>query len=223
MKRLGVSVFKRKWMPAVAAVALLFGGIVAFPTVANASGVDEFSEAREFLSEHGVAPDARDRLIDELENGGRWDSFSSESAPVSITESQSDGFDVRVARYADGSVSVSRIEIPVPDSGVSTYSSPHSCTASGSWRNNCTVDMWVGAVSMSFKASYNVSTNQVSSVYGAGWTVGGACSTSLVYLGAPAWNIGRMDLNAQMCGAPYNTTFFLQVTVSGGVATESWG
>lgn len=94
---------------------------------------------------------------------------------------------------------------------------------SGSNRHNCTVDTWVGLIRLSFKASYNVSTNTVTNVYGAGWQIGGACSASLVYLGKPAKNIGRMDVSAQMCGVPYNSTFFLAVTLKRGVATKSWG
>lgn len=184
--------------------------------------VDAFAEARSFLTQYGVAAQTQDTLITSYKAGESWDSFSMDSAPVTTTTSLKGGFQENVSRYADGSISVTRLEQAKKPS-LSITSSPNGCTVSGSNRNNCTVDMWVGLISMSFKTSYNVSTNTVTNVYGAGWQIGGACSANLVYLGKPAKNIGRMDVNAQMCGVPYNSTFFLAVTLKGGVATESWG
>ncbi|MFC6356117.1 hypothetical protein [Luethyella okanaganae] len=75
---------------------------------------------------------------------------------------------------------------------------------------------------MGLKANYNVSSNTVSSVWGASWTIGGSCSSSLAYLGRPNSNTGLETVSAQMCGVPYATSFNLQVQVSGGTATESW-
>jgi len=197
--------------------------LVAGATSATAApAVDAFTEARSFLSQYGVDAQTQDALIASYEAGESWDSFSSDSVPVTTTSSIKGGFQEDISHYADGSVSVTRIE-QAKKPGVSTRSSPRGCTVSGSNRNNCTVDTWVGLIRLSFKASYNVSTNTVTNVYGAGWQIGGACSASLVYLGKPAKNIGRMDVNAQMCGVPYNSTFFLAVTLKRGVATKSWG
>jgi hypothetical protein len=192
----------------------------AAPTTTN----DGFGEARAFLTSHGVEAGVQDNLIAEYKAGGSWDSFSSNSKPVSTSTKTVDGYLENVSHFADGSVSVSRVEQPVakPKGVLGTQSSPNSCTVSGSVRSNCNVDMWVGVVSMGFKASYNLSTNRVTNVYGAQWTIGGACSSSLRSLNIPTSNVGRMDINAQMCAVPYSTTFFLQVTVSKGVATESW-
>lgn len=79
---------------------------------------------------------------------------------------------------------------------------------------------WAGR--LSFYASYNLGNNTVTNTYGAGWSIGGACSVGLIYLGRPASNIGRMDVQAQMCGIPYNTTFWLQLTVRNGAASVNW-
>ena len=135
-----------------------------------------------------------------------------------------DGFNETVNHYADGSVGVTRIEIPkvVDPDAISPMSTVHSCSVSGNMRNDCQADMWVGVISMGFRMSYNAATNHVTNVYGADWTIGGACSATQNYLGSPASNVARLEVQATMCGIPYSTLFWLQATVSGGVATESW-
>jgi hypothetical protein len=75
---------------------------------------------------------------------------------------------------------------------------------------------------MSFRASYNLGTNKVTRVHGPSYSVGGSCSTSLISLGRPASNIGRMDVQAQACVIGYWTTFFLQLKVSGGKTRVTW-
>jgi hypothetical protein len=210
-----------------AAAAIALALVAVAPMSANAAAptaTDPYSEARSFLATHGVDAAVQDRLISEYDAGGKWDSFSSESVAVSTTETLENGYKQTVSHYADGSVSVSRMEQPrmLPKGSVGTQSSPNGCTVSGNMRNNCNVDTWVGVIQMSFKASYNVSTNRVTNVYGGGWQIGGACSVTQTYLGIPASNIGRMDLSAQMCVVGYSSAFFLQVTLKNGVATESW-
>lgn len=188
---------------------------------------DTYKEARKFLTDYGVAQQTQKALFAKLEAGQKWDSFTSDSVPASTEEYVKDGYNVTEDHYADGSVSVSRIEIPVEPTvssgGISPMSSPNGCTiGSNGARTNCNVDTWVGLISMGFKANYNVVTNTVSSVWGASWSIGGSCSSSLAYLGRPTSNIGLETVSAQMCGVPYSTAFNLQVRVSGGVATESW-
>lgn len=183
-------------------------------------------EARDFLTDYGVDEETQEDLFTKFLSGERWDSFSSASTPVHVESSIEDSYDKTVSYYPDGSVAVSRIERPAAqngDGGISVMSSPNGCTVgSGGTRTNCSVDTWVGLISMGFKANYNVSSNTVSSVWGASWTIGGSCSSSLVYLGIPNSHTGILTVSAQMCGVPYNTSFNLAVTVSGGVATESW-
>jgi hypothetical protein len=217
---------KKRLLANISIATVLLAGIVLLsPMGATAvETTDPFAEARTFLTEYGVKTATQENLIASYQAGESWDSFSSESKPVKSKTSLDGDYLKTVAYYQDGSVSVTRLEQPakVQKGTLTPMSSPNGCTVSGSSRLNCNVDMWVGLVSMAFKASYNLSTNTVSSVYGASWTIGGACSTSLIYLGRPASNIGRMDVSAQMCGVPYSTTFFLAVTVKNGVATESW-
>jgi hypothetical protein len=208
-----------------AAMAVVIALTTTVPMSANAApaATDGLDEARSFLASHGVAADVQDRLISEFQAGEAWDSFSSDAVPVETTSALEGGYLKTVAHYADGSVSVSRVEQPKakPKGVVGTLSSPNGCSVSGNMRNDCNVDMWVGVVSMGFKASYNVSTNKVTNVYGAQYTVGGACGVSHT-LGRPAGNIGRLDVYASMCVVGYQSSFFLQVTLRNGVATESW-
>lgn len=215
--------------PLTLVIALLFSVVLVLfsgPNPANASTqVDGVDEMRDFFDEYGVERATQDELIAEYLAGGSWDSFSSDSVAIETSKSLESGFEVTVNRFDDGSVSVTRIEQPtsfVAPGSVTPYSSPHGCTASGKVRTNCTVDAWVGAVALSFKANYNLGTNKVTSVYSAGWTVVGSCNTSIVYFGIPVSNRGQLDLSAQMCGVGYSTTFHLWVTVSNGVATEGW-
>lgn len=142
---------------------------------------------------------------------------------MSVESSVEAGYEKRVSYYPDGSVAVSRIELPAASLGdAGIFSSPNGCTISGSQRLNCNVDMWVGVVSMGFKANYNLATNRVTSVWGASWSIGGACSASQTYLGIPNSYTGLLTVSAQMCSVGYNTAFNLAVTVANGAATESW-
>ncbi|MFF1573718.1 hypothetical protein ACFVWR_13275 [Leifsonia sp. NPDC058292] len=180
--------------------------------------------ASDFLAKYGVDQGTIDTLIAEYENGGKWDSFSSESAPVSSQTQRVAGFDETVKHYADGSVAVTRAQVPrvITPGTIQPMDAVHGCTVSGNMRNNCQADMWVGVVSMGFLMSYNASTNTVTNVYGGSWSIGGACGSSQKYLGKPAYNVARLEVSASMCAIPYQTVFWLQATVSGGVANESW-
>jgi hypothetical protein len=125
-----------------------------------------FAQASAFLSAHHVDEDTQSALFDKFLAGDAWDSFSSESAAVSVRKYVADGHDQTVSHYPDGSVAVTRVEIPVAaKTAFGVRSSPHGCTVgSGGARSNCNVDMWVGLISMAFKANYNLTTNKVTSV-----------------------------------------------------------
>lgn len=214
---------------AAAVMALTVG--LASPAAAEEVPVVDLSaeaeaETRAFFDLYGVDPATQDALIAEFEAGGTWDAMSSDSVPIKQKKSKTDGFDQIVSWYEDGSVAVQRLEIPKKEAkpgDISVMSAPHSCTSSGYWRYGCTVDTWVGAVSLAFSASYNVNTTQVSSVWGGRWSIVGACSAKQTYLGRPAYNIGQLNVQAQMCGVGYNTVFYLRLTVYRNNPVESWG
>ncbi|WP_146079453.1 hypothetical protein [Rathayibacter sp. AY2B9] len=214
-----MSGFRSKLMAGIAVLALALTG--AAP--ASASTEAEHSEvvtAREFLSEYGVPSETQDDLVEAYLAGEAWDSLSSANPTVKVVEEKRPDGDYTISTYEDGSVSVVRIGgegADVKTRGIS------ECSVSGSARNGCKIDTWVGLVSMSFYTSYNLSSNTVTAnPWGPAWTIGGACGSSLNYLGRPLANRAQMLINAQMCGVPYNTTFELRLTVSGGAATVSW-
>lgn len=217
---------------AVAAATLALGMLATAPAFAGdayaEASVEQstaIEDARIFLTEYGVDEGTQEDLFAEFLAGGRWDSFSSTSTPLNVENTVEDGYNKTVSFYSDGSVAVSRIELPsaLETPGIGARSAPNGCTVgSGGARTNCNVDMWVGVISMGFKANYNLTSNTVSSVWGGSWTIGGACSTSQSYLGRPNGYTGNLTVAAQMCGIGYSTSFNLAVTVSGGTATESW-
>lgn len=205
---------------AVAATLVLSGGAGAnaTPSTSQNSPLDPstLTEAREFLAQHGVTTDVQDELIRSAARGERWDSMTSDNTPVSTVSRTADDGEYTTNTYEDGSVSVIRLETPSRSRGIS------GCTVQGNLRSNCKIDTWVGLVSMSFFATYNLGTARVNNVYGGGWSIGGSCSSSQIYLGRPAANIGLQQVSAQMCGAAYNTVFSLKLTVAGGNASVSW-
>ncbi|WP_147440470.1 hypothetical protein [Mycetocola tolaasinivorans] len=216
----------------VALFTLPSGLLVGTPAFANdgnneklSSSSSMYSEAQIFLTEYGVSLETQHALFEKLEKGEKWDSFSSLVEPTSSESYVENGYEKTVAHYNDGSVSVSRIELPIEigSADLAGRSSPSGCSVGRDGaRNNCTVDTWVGLIKLGFKANYNVNSNRVSNVWGATWAIGGSCSSSLVYLGTPNRNLGQMTVSAQMCAIPYATAFNLAVTVSGGKATKSW-
>lgn len=203
------------------AVLLTAGALVLASGTPAQAALDEGTESiRGFLAQYGADEATQDRLLAEYRAGGVWDSMSSSKDPVSTRSfTQADGA-YTVGTYADGSIAVTRVE--VPDSSAPGLARGISgCSVSGKVYTNCKIDMWVGAVQLAFRASYNLSTNQVTNAYGAEYTVLGACSASSS-ITRPAGNIARLNVSTQMCVLPYVTVFWLQLTINGGSAQVSW-
>lgn len=199
-------------------------------------------ELRAFLTDHGVDSGTQEDLIEEYLAGEIWDSASSDSIPTSTEMYMEGSYHYTVNRYPDGSVNVLRVEQPIErttgsEDGVVTPRAISGCSVvnsgTSSHRNGCKVDFWWGAVAMSFYASFTYVTpgyDRIKEVWGAGWSIGGACGTNQNYFGiqkmyenssGPAR--ARLEVQAQMCGIPYSTTFFLQLTVGAGGAQYSYG
>ena len=208
---------------AASAAALFVATLIVVSPAPPAQAAEDptTSSARAFLAEYGADQATQDRLIATYLAGEKWDSLTN-ATPTDTRQYTNAAGDYTVNTYADGSIAVTRAELPTAVAGGLQSRGISGCTVSGTSRSNCKIDMWVGVVAMSFYASYNVGNNTVTNTYGAGWSIGGACGVDLIYLGRPASNIGRMDLKAQMCMIPYSTTFWLQLKVSGGSASVSW-
>ena len=226
-------------------IALVTGLVLAMGAVAPASalqpagtGHPEIAGIKDFFDEYGVDKDTQGKLIAEHLSGGKWDSASSDNDPVSTETYVENGYDYTVNRYSDGSVNVLRVEQPADQFSERLSTQAISgCTSSTSGaeshRIGCKVDFWYGLVSMSFYASFTYVTpgyDRIDEVWGATYTIGGACSTNRNYFGiqkkyenayGPAR--ARLEVQAQVCGVPYSTTFFLQLTVGSGGAQYTYG
>lgn len=187
---------------------------------AQAAPDDGAASIRGFLVHYGADQATQDRLLAEYRAGGVWDSMSSSKQPVSTRSyTEADGA-YTVGTYADGSIAVTRVEVPDPAASDRTRGIS-GCSVSGKVYTNCKIDMWVGLVQLAFRASYNLGTNQVTNAYGAEYTILGACGASSS-ITRPAGNIARLNVPTQMCALPYSSVFWLQLTVSGGSAQVSW-
>jgi hypothetical protein len=212
----------------IALSALAVGGAPAAPAGASTPppapttmtwSHDARQAAEMFLAENGVSAAIRKKLSAALEKGVAWDSFSGSHKPVTSTTTRIGTTLRTLDTYPDGSIAV--VSVQSPSTGAVRPLGVSGCARSGSSYSNCKVDMWVGLVSMSFMASYNTSTNSVTNAYGPSATILGACGVEKrVY--RPARDIGRLDVQAQMCVIPHSKTFWLQLRVSGGKPTVSW-
>ncbi|QNE36150.1 hypothetical protein [Leifsonia shinshuensis] len=187
---------------------------------AQAAPDDGTAPIRGFLAQYGADGPTQDRLLAEYRAGGVWDSMSSSKQPVSTRSFTGTDGAYTVGTYADGSIAVTRMETPDPTAS-DRARGIGGCSVSGKVYSNCKIDTWVGVVSMAFRASYNLGTNQVTNAYGPEYTIVGACGAS-PSLSRPAGNMARLNIATQMCVLPYSTVFWLQLTVSGGSARVSW-
>ena len=183
--------------------------------------VQQEIDIRAFFDEYGVAKTSQDRLINTYVQGERWDSSRSESTPISTTSYHSGNESRTVNTYRDGSVNVVSWEEPE----VQNSRAISGCTKNGNSYSNCKVDFWYGAVAMSFRADYSLApgANKITNQWAASWSIGGACSTTKNYFGRPSSTRARLEVQAQMCGIPYSTTFFLELAVGGNKSSFTFG
>jgi hypothetical protein len=183
--------------------------------------VKQETDIRAFFDEYGVATISQDRLIRTYVQGERWDSSNSESTPISTTTYLSGNESKTVNTYKDGSVNVVSWEQPKAENSRAIS----GCTKNGNSYSNCKVDFWHGLVAMSFRADYSLApgANKITNQWAASWTIGGACSTTKNYFGRPSSTRARLEVQAQVCGVPYSTTFFLELAVGGNKSSFSFG
>ncbi|MGH3566257.1 MAG: hypothetical protein ACRDRH_09540 [Pseudonocardia sp.] len=186
------------------------------------------------LTSYAVPSTDRNRLIDDLRTGRRqWDSQSG-GKPVSTETAQVVHFLTSIDRYADGSVTVARIEEPDPTSGLVAprkISGCHKRMSDGStFADGCLISWDAVSWSMSFRADYRFNSGG-SSIYRVyGHTYGGAGTISdpkLTVLHSPA---GKKDSSraqgsvTQKGGGVFTRTVGINLTVTPrGGRTSSFG
>ena len=148
---------------------VLLGLIVCLTTLfwaapASAAKSDEFADLRAWFEEYHVPSSVVQDLIDKLEAGQGWDSFSEDPEIVSQSISTDHGFEEIVQRYVDGSITVMSLggQLSAMD-GLQYANTYHGCArseAGGGWTNyyECTVGATNGILEMVFFADYFRST-----------------------------------------------------------------
>ena|SRR6478735_8023278 len=228
----------KKWIGAVLAALTVSAALLAAPATASANEDDPLiTQMETFLIEYGGSATNAAVLVKRFRAGLPIQAASSSSTPLAVQRYAKSGYNYTVSKYADGSIGVMRVQQPNPlSTGPSTFaiSGCGSYTSgSESHRTNCLVDFLYGLVAMSFRADFTYVTpgnDRIDSVWGDSWSIGGACSTNRNYFGiqkkyedASGPARARLQVQAQMCGIPYTTTFYLQLQVGAGGATFQYG
>lgn len=131
-------------------------------TASTTLTADEEGDARAFLAEHGVSADVQDALMAKLKAGELWDVFAGGN-PVSTRTTTSPGMRRTIDTYADGSISVTSVEVPVRTLArpgvspmyVANCSGGSTGTGYSTW-TDCDAYSETGVVAIGFQISYTL-------------------------------------------------------------------
>lgn len=93
------------------AILLLAGTVPAASAATNLITPAQEQQARAVFNEYGVSAQTQDSLFNKLESGQVWDVYTG-ATPVTSTTSIVGGYNQTLETFADGSISVSSVEIP---------------------------------------------------------------------------------------------------------------
>lgn len=148
----------RRTLSSAILTALLAVGIATAPSAVAAPSVDVHDQLRSFFSTNGVASQTQDLLLEKFDAGVAWDS-STGVAPVSTATTTSAGWLTSTDTYADGSITVTKLQ--TGSTGSEGSISPRavgSCSTatSGLTRTltNCVVSVQSGLIGIQFSANY---------------------------------------------------------------------
>ncbi|GAA3339086.1 hypothetical protein GCM10017714_13140 [Curtobacterium pusillum] len=128
--------------------------VAAGPASAN-TNADE-ATMRDTWNTYDVPASTQDRLLDELTSGGTWDSLEGKT-PIATESTIRSGTEETVARFADGSISVTEVELPTAGgaraslSGCKILSQTHYDS-----RRFCNVSTNVVVASAAYTVTYRV-------------------------------------------------------------------
>lgn len=179
--------FFSKFFGVIAASTLLLG---MTPSVAQADERisiphEQEVELRAFFDENGVSTENQELLLIKFDQGQPWDSFSG-ADPVRTDVSTLNGEVKTVEHFADGSLSITTVELPatapqdpntVAPMGISGCQLTSSSSYHASYRN-CYGEVNKGIIGMGFhldRDTYSGGLGRITNYYGANhWIVGGA-------------------------------------------------
>jgi hypothetical protein len=139
-----------------AAAFTVIASSLAIAVPASASTSADAASMRETWNAYDVPVQTQDRLLAELTSGGTWDALDG-SAPVSTETMVRAGTEETVTRFADGSISVTELELPTATdaraslSGCKILSQTHYDS-----RRFCNVSTNVVVASAAYTVTYRV-------------------------------------------------------------------
>lgn len=146
---------------AAVSIALVAGGVATSASAApTTSSTSDTAAIYAFYDANGVSKADADRLVANFERGIYSESNNPNAVPVRSKMTIETGFEVTRTFYADGSVSVSKIEQPkAPSKGLASTQSVGSCaeTTGGSGyilRKNCLVSEGTDILEMAFRMDW---------------------------------------------------------------------
>jgi hypothetical protein len=159
------------------ALLVLAGSVPAEAADSHFLTPEQEQQAREVFNEYGVSSATQDELFNKLDRGEVWDVYAG-VAPVSSVTSIVDGYTQTLDTFADGSISVSGVEIPkepTPTDGFSTMSVTGCTYGSGAgvfYGQDCRVYQNSALTEAEFYASFSQwSTGSSVSNWHDGWVI----------------------------------------------------
>jgi len=144
--------------------------LVASPAAATESpsestvelSANELQQLRSFLHENGVSGPTQKALLTKLQRGEPWDSLRPDASPVSEETTLHDRHATTRAVYADGSIVITSVSKPTPESSGEGDVSPLSveaCSVRNSppyavYYDSCRADVNYGIIRMGFYFNY---------------------------------------------------------------------
>lgn len=218
---------------AVLAGTLLAGSMHVGHAPADSGGLgleeSQVSELREFFDEASIPDDKRESLLQKLDQGEIWDSFS-EVEPVNSDSVVIGGQLKTIDRYPDGSATITVIDLPDPASGGVGPAGISGCVlVSGSAYHanyeGCHAVVNRGVVEMGFY--YNTATNpgvlgRITSYYGNHhYIIGGALSGHRFSKFSDQQVRYSADFSVAFESFPIGWTAWMQVTLGIGSAAST--
>lgn len=147
---------------AIAALVVVASGLAPASATSDVEPDHQFTSVREFWTANGVSTATQEALVDKLGSGELIDANKAVAEPVSVESTWTDGREVTVATFPDGSIVVTSAEQPrTPAPGqISTQAGAvyGNCkvTSGSGWINykNCEVVGDSGTYRIGFNVTY---------------------------------------------------------------------
>lgn len=211
-----------------ALLSTLAGGALLVSSAVGATAASGQDEVRSHLAQDGVPQNQIHSLQEKMNAGELLDVYKANAKPISVAKSEKAGEKVVEVRYADGSYSIARAQIPTSkQAGAVTPLGLNQCIrdSSGSWTTatNCKVSWSVPAANVEHRINARwipgiQGAGQVDKVYGPaggglGYVAGSASVGISVKNGNPA--ISTMRASFQSPGVGTDRTFQVFVSRNG--------